>query len=500
MPAPSAPTCPDNSGSTYTGPSGKKFVIECFMDRAGGDMPNQPVYVSSFQQCIDTCDSTAACVAVSRVGAACYMKSAQNNIVTNGAVWGARLASGQASTSPAPATSSSSSSSSSSSIKTSSSTSSTPVQPTGNTVLKSCPEADKQTFLVGSTSYMIKCGEDTVDNDVAAYDGVTLKECLDRCSLNANCNDLSYTGNSCYLKSKSSSVNTNPSVTRAIKLGGGVIVPSSSGSNQVSSSSFGGGDGGGVIIPSSSSSPTTMSSAAAPTSTGGFPILCDTQNNTIYTTSCNARYAVECGIDRSGGDLSGNPTYTTTLAECAALCDQRSECVDASWIKGSLKGACYLKGAVGAKEFNSGIQTVRQLSKCTIGSAPPGLEWMDLGLEAKKEKAKRKLHKEAQDSETFGGPDTTLTSGQDLTVEATITRTAYRTAESGVEVVTVTASDPRPAVVTDLDVDTTHVSGDCSTVIEPEGRRTRTTVVWVTVTTDLPDATTTTVPPRYYEW
>ncbi|GIZ39727.1 hypothetical protein CKM354_000309900 [Cercospora kikuchii] len=82
-------SCPSMNGTLVTS-SGKSFVVECGMDHAGGDLPNQPTYVNSLAQCISKCAQNPACVDFTLSGAACYMKGSVGPTVFGG-VNGARL-------------------------------------------------------------------------------------------------------------------------------------------------------------------------------------------------------------------------------------------------------------------------------------------------------------------------------------------------------------------------------------------------------------------------
>ncbi|KAF2209243.1 hypothetical protein CERZMDRAFT_86963 [Cercospora zeae-maydis SCOH1-5] len=86
-------SCPSMNGTLVIS-SGKSFVVECGMDHAGGDLPNQPVYVSSLAQCIGKCALESACVDFTLSGAACYMKGSVGPTVY-GEVNGARLVNDQ---------------------------------------------------------------------------------------------------------------------------------------------------------------------------------------------------------------------------------------------------------------------------------------------------------------------------------------------------------------------------------------------------------------------
>ncbi|GAB7345585.1 hypothetical protein MBLNU457_3887t1 [Dothideomycetes sp. NU457] len=91
-PTVTAATCPGNNNDTYVDPtSGYAFILECGIDRAGGDLSMTWVTPGSLSACIAACATTAGCVDVSLSGAACYMKSKQNSPQQNGGIQGARL-------------------------------------------------------------------------------------------------------------------------------------------------------------------------------------------------------------------------------------------------------------------------------------------------------------------------------------------------------------------------------------------------------------------------
>jgi len=91
-PTVTAATCPGNNNDTYVDPtSGYAFILECGIDRAGGDLSMTYVTPGSLSACIAACATTSGCVDVSLSGAACYMKSMQNSPQQNGGIQGARL-------------------------------------------------------------------------------------------------------------------------------------------------------------------------------------------------------------------------------------------------------------------------------------------------------------------------------------------------------------------------------------------------------------------------
>jgi hypothetical protein len=90
-PSPTALACPQNNGKLVYENSGKVFQVECSIDRADHDMPNNPVYVSNLNQCIAACDSTQGCMDVSLSGQACYLKNGIGAAQNNSIILGARL-------------------------------------------------------------------------------------------------------------------------------------------------------------------------------------------------------------------------------------------------------------------------------------------------------------------------------------------------------------------------------------------------------------------------
>lgn len=120
---------------TYIAKSGGAYTIECGVDYAGGDLKS--IDSTTFQSCMDTCDSTAGCIDVSWVWGKCYMKNAINSKVSLGCVWTGRRTSGPVSSSTTVTasvpTSTSATASSSSTLETSSALntpSATPTAPT----------------------------------------------------------------------------------------------------------------------------------------------------------------------------------------------------------------------------------------------------------------------------------------------------------------------------------------------------------------------------------
>lgn len=85
-------SCPDNNGTVYTALNGATFMLECYLDRQGGDFTTG--YVSSYAAACEQCSTTTGCEALSwlpGISNPNYMKDAINAGITNSGIWGARL-------------------------------------------------------------------------------------------------------------------------------------------------------------------------------------------------------------------------------------------------------------------------------------------------------------------------------------------------------------------------------------------------------------------------
>lgn len=95
-------SCPDSNGTVYTALNGVTFMLECYLDRNGGDFVVD--YVSSYADACEACSTTTGCVAFSwlpGINNPNYMKNVIAAGVTNDGVWGARLLSSSKLTSSA---------------------------------------------------------------------------------------------------------------------------------------------------------------------------------------------------------------------------------------------------------------------------------------------------------------------------------------------------------------------------------------------------------------
>ncbi|KAJ9635082.1 hypothetical protein H2199_008568 [Coniosporium tulheliwenetii] len=220
-PAPAATklTCKDNlsDGTTYTATNGI-WQIMCATDYGGGDMGVKEV--SSFENCIQACDSTAGCIDVSFVNTACYMKNRLGEALPRGHVWTAKwIAKVESPSSPSPSASAGSGSSApsdgsspapagsspagSSPTTTSATSSSSSSSPTSGPL--SCRDNKSHGMTHTATSgglWEILCGTDYAGGDMGAQSADTFEACIDLCDKTEGCIDVSFVYTACYMKNK----------------------------------------------------------------------------------------------------------------------------------------------------------------------------------------------------------------------------------------------------------------------------------------------------------
>jgi hypothetical protein len=83
-------TCDNNKDDkkTYNVKNGGSYTVECGVDYWGGDLSS--AQTSTFEACMDTCDTTTGCLDVSYSSGTCYMKSVLNTASTASWVWTGR--------------------------------------------------------------------------------------------------------------------------------------------------------------------------------------------------------------------------------------------------------------------------------------------------------------------------------------------------------------------------------------------------------------------------
>jgi hypothetical protein len=186
--APTTPTytCPGSGGLEVTEASGKKFTIECAIDRYGGDMGAQ--VTDSFAACISLCDTTHGCLAVAYAGAMCYMKNTVMPPHSNPGVLGAVASTlAQAPTSPAV----------------------------------TCPADDGDVITEGDKHYLVRCSTDNYGGDMGNQVTQTFRDCLALCASTKGCVVVSFPGPgpaTCWMKSTiTDNINHNPDIWGAIE-------------------------------------------------------------------------------------------------------------------------------------------------------------------------------------------------------------------------------------------------------------------------------------------
>ncbi|KAK6435340.1 hypothetical protein LTR95_008475 [Oleoguttula sp. CCFEE 5521] len=151
--APTPISCPGSNNTIFTAPSGKTFLIECFVDRAGGDFASTTV--DNFTQCIGACDATAGCLDAVLLGAGCYMKNVVGAGNSNPNVWGAKLNVGgliTTSSTTSPTLTTLSTSTSTSLILTTTSSTSTALSTTSTPLVTPTTTSSNPTTTTSSTT------------------------------------------------------------------------------------------------------------------------------------------------------------------------------------------------------------------------------------------------------------------------------------------------------------------------------------------------------------
>ncbi|KAF1832328.1 hypothetical protein BDW02DRAFT_581333 [Decorospora gaudefroyi] len=380
------------------------YVIECYVDRFDFDIGIATA--STFEQCLQQCSATSGCVTVSYLpNGPCYLKSGLGAPSSNTNVWGARLVSVSATSSPLPMSSSTSAAPPATTVVSSSAVAT--ASPSGGV---SCPASNGQNIIVNGSVYLIQCGVDYIGNDFPGplspvYPG-SYEGCLAACTATTDCVAVSYVVNGpCYLKSAANNdANTNSNV-----IGGKYVGPAPSTtsspmtSSPMTSSAVSSTAMSPIVVTSSAPAstvtvtinmgstayqcactpvgglisspsltplpPPSTTTSSAPVATTPATISCPGANSTIYTSQCGSAYAIECGIDHFGGDLPNGMVSVNTLNECIRSCDLTNGCVAVSWVAGT-PGPCYMKGSVGPARMEASVWGARKVFGC---NRPPVL-------------------------------------------------------------------------------------------------------------------------------
>jgi hypothetical protein len=164
-------------------------------------------------------------------------------------------------------------------------------------------KASDQTTYTGASGaiFQIECGKDYAGPDIKATQHSTFAACIDSCDSTPGCVDVSYVGEACYLKSKTSTFEERDWVWTAKQI---------------------------TVAPSLSEPDNTLT------------CVDKKSDKTTYTTSSGAIFDILCGVDYAGADLSS--TNTPTFAACVDACASTAGCVDVSYAG----EACYMKSKI----------------------------------------------------------------------------------------------------------------------------------------------------------
>lgn len=371
-PFPAGQLCPTYNTTTFQAASGSVFEVNCGFDYVGGDM--HMVYVANLTSCAAACDAANNCVAASLSGFACYLKSKLNPAKRNSGVnaikvisrnsntttvsqsstvsfensppsLGSATTSGQISSASSPT---SSSIATSTSIDSSLQARSSTMSRTASAALASstqiptspvCPSDNGTLYLsTNGDTYLVECYMDRYGHDIGSVSIPSLKlaDCINACSANPGCVDVSLSGSSCYMKYAAGDLYN--------------LVHQIRGARRVSVGSV----SVGSLSTSGNSSASSLTGIQTQTPT------CPRSNGTRYLTSNGAVFAIECFIDRYGDDMK--MIYVSSFQQCMESCATTPGCLDVS-LSGS---ACYMK-----KSINPSYNEAYNVLGATLVSSAP---------------------------------------------------------------------------------------------------------------------------------
>ncbi|MCJ1332648.1 hypothetical protein MMC10_009341, partial [Thelotrema lepadinum] len=268
-----------SDGTTYQ--SGQRsYSIHCGADYYGGDLSSATT--STLDLCIAACDSTDGCIDVSYSGNNCFMKNKLNTLTKNGNVNTAVLTSAEPGASdPGPST--------------------------GPTCVNDQSNGQQYTATSGAI-FDIICGVDYYGGDLTSLGADTFGSCIEACTANAQCVDVSYLGTTCYLKSVLNSPNTYSSVWTA-KLHSANSVSTTSSSSTTPSGTT-------TVPPTTTTTPSSTSTIPPSTTTPSSTTT--TTATTTSTTPSTTMSTIATTSSPSTTTTPSTPTTTTTTTTPAA--------------------------------------------------------------------------------------------------------------------------------------------------------------------------------------
>ncbi|KAL1596230.1 hypothetical protein SLS59_007929 [Nothophoma quercina] len=190
-----------------------------------------------------------------------------------------------------------------------------------------CPGDDGKTYTTSAGTFTIECYVDRYDNDLgpASSNPTSYAACMDACAATAGCKGISYVPNgACYLKSGLGAPNTNNGVWGgSLSSGSGASTSTAAASSSVAASS------GSTTTASSTANAGATTTSTGPVATSS--VTCPGSDGQTIDTSAGT-FIVECGVDRSGNDMADSPVYPGSYEACVSVCARRPGCMDVSYI------------------------------------------------------------------------------------------------------------------------------------------------------------------------
>ncbi|CAD0113170.1 unnamed protein product, partial [Aureobasidium uvarum] len=378
--------CFPYDGKTYTDYNGQNYTINCGYDLTGQNLNGNGQSVSSFEACIELCDSTAGCGGVTHVGGngagTCILKTGQGSLVYDGHTFVAVLAS----------ISSKASSTVSAAASSTTSLSSTPpktatLRPTAQAT--TCPEANNNVYVDENVvDYNVYCSSDT---DASTFNDTTIGSgrftaCFTICDVTPDCVGFTFEGASagtCHFKNQFGNVLSAPSnfvvafLSSGQNLTSNVSSVASTSSITVSTSVLPSLSAStSSVLASSVQSSTLGSSAPATSMTASSASRCDIDTDSIYTA--NIKLQLRLSIKQlnyflsfivrciSGGDIS-SPYRAASILDCLPSCDVTSGCIGVVYDTGT--SSCQMKSTFTGTQ----VPGANFMIAARAGATDPGL-------------------------------------------------------------------------------------------------------------------------------
>lgn len=394
LPTATATSCPGFNGTIYTDANNQPYAIYCDFDYQGPAPLVQPT--SSFETCMELCDRTAGCWAVSYYDNFCYIKSPgwdlnpapgvnaairQNGVAPTGfssspgqvspqstqptssspsSSTVASLSSSLGASSSGMVTSSAASSSTFSSSTSSVGSSPSPSMSTVPAASASCPQNDGAYIRDDcGVTYIMSCGNDTLYGSTSAVQVADLNACFEACSSGANGECTAFTYDTrpvppvCYIKGYANEGfgYPNTALVAAVQIdyyGTDTPVPSST--TRVC-----------TVPPSATSS--FLSSTTATTQ------VTDTAANFIEVSSSPSSSVFGGESSTSVGVASSMPSGATSWSTSAAFSSMMSSDSPSSTIMSSATSSATSMSSIGPSVANSSSSATTPSSSATSTSA-----------------------------------------------------------------------------------------------------------------------------------